>query len=199
MPVSLGETIYIPPAPQFPPRKPWTREEYEACERAGLWEGQHYELVQGELINKMGKNRRHVLASRCVSHVLGGVFGWQRVIFEGPIDVAPEDHPTSDPEPDIYVLRTTEFAGNEPTPAELVLIVEISDTTLSFDTHIKAALYARAGVADYWVLDLNGRRLIVHRDPSGSVYKSVTEYGEKERMAPLAAPEHEILVADLLA
>jgi hypothetical protein len=143
MPVALGETVYTPPAPQFPPRKPWTREEYEACERAGLWEGQHYELVQGELINKIGKNRRHVWGSRHVSHILEAVFGWQRVIFEGPIDVAFEDHPTSEPEPDIYVLKTAGFAGNEPTPAELVLIVEISDTTLTFDTTVKAALRAR--------------------------------------------------------
>jgi Uma2 family endonuclease len=63
---------------------------------------------------------------------------------------------------------------------------------------IKAALYARAGIAEYWALDLNGRRLIVHRDPRGSVYKSVVAYSEQERVAPLSASESEVLVADLL-
>src|SRR5215469_8945571 len=114
MPVVLGETVYTPPAPQAPPRKPWTREEVEACERAGLWEGQHYELVLGQLINKMGKNRPHVLGSRRARRVLEGVFGWERVIAEGPIDVASEDNPLSKPEPDIYVLLTPEFEGDRP-------------------------------------------------------------------------------------
>jgi Uma2 family endonuclease len=62
-----------------------------------------------------------------------------------------------------------------------------------------AALYARTGIPEYWALDLNGRRLIVHREPGGSVYKSVIAYSEQERLAPLAAPEREVLVADLLA
>jgi Uma2 family endonuclease len=199
MPVALGETVYTPPAPQYPPRKPWTREECEACERAGLWEGQHYELVHGELINKMGMNRPHVFGVRRVRRALEQVFGWERVFSEGSIDVAPADHRTSDPEPDVYVLRAHGFHGKQPAPAELVLVVEVSDATLTWDSTIKAALYARAGISEYWVVDLNGRRLIVHRDPSGSVYKSVVAYNEQERVTPLAAPDREVLVADLLA
>jgi Uma2 family endonuclease len=198
MPVALGETIYTPPAPQYPPRKLWSREEYEAFERTGLWEGQHYELIEGELINKMGKNKPHVIGNQRVHHILNEIFGWQRVFSESPIDVAPEDRPTSEPEPDFYVLRSPGFRGDRPAPDELALIVEISDTTLTWDTTTKAALYARAGIADYWVLDLNGHRLIVHRDPSGNIYKSVIAYNEQERVAPLAAPRGEVLVADLL-
>ena len=60
MPVALGESVYTPVAPQNPPRVPWTREEVRACERAGLWEGRLYELVNEELITKMGKNSPHV-------------------------------------------------------------------------------------------------------------------------------------------
>lgn len=169
-----------------------------ACERAGLWEGQHYELVQGELINKMGKHSSHVFGTRQVRHILEAVFGWEKVFSEAPIDVAPEDHATSDPEPDIYVLEAGVFSGEEPMPSELALVAEIADRTLDFDIKIKAPLYARAGIPEYWVLDLHGRRLIVHRNPSGSVYKSVVAYNEQERVSPLAAPDREISVADLL-
>jgi len=197
MPVALGESTYTPPVPQTPPRKPWTREECEACERAGLWEGQHYELVQGELINKMGKKSPHVFGTRQTRHMLEQVFGWKRVVSEGPIDVAPEDNHTNEPEPDIYVLSSEDFRGR-PKAHDLVLIVEVADTTLAFDTQIKAPLYARAGIPEYWVLDLNGRRLIVHRNPSGSVYKSVVAYSEKEGVSLLAAPDRQVPVADLL-
>jgi Uma2 family endonuclease len=197
MPVALGESVYTPPAPQFPPRKRWTRAECQAYERAGLWEGQHYELIEAELINKMGKNSPHVFGSRKARWALEEIFGRERVVSEGPIDVAPEDNPTNEPEPDIYVLRAPEFRG-QPTPADLVLVVEVADTTLPFDTTTKAALYARAGIPEYWVIDLNGRRLLVHRQPSGNVYKSVIAYSEQERVAPLAAPESAVLAASLI-
>src|ERR1700678_623537 len=84
-----------------------------------------------------------------------------------PIDVSPEDNPSNEPEPDIIVLNRDflNFRSANPSPQDLHLVVEVADTTLNFDLTTKAALYARAGVADYWVLDVNGRRLIVHREP----------------------------------
>lgn len=198
MPEALGESLHTPPEPRFPPRKPWTREECQACEHAGLWQGQHYELVEGELIDKMGKNMPHVFGVRRVRRFLEQAFGWERVLSEAPIGVAQQDYRTSEPEPDVYLLREPRLAGRQPGPSDLALVVEISDTSLAFDLGVKAALYARAGIAEYWALDLNGRRLIVHRSPSEGVYKSVTAYNEHERIAPLAAPEHEVPVADLL-
>jgi len=197
MPVDLGESVYTAPAPQSPPRKKWTREECQASECAGLWQGQHYELIEGELIDKMGKKRRHVQAARSVAHALEQIFRWDFIATEAPIDVSPEDNPASEPEPDVYVLRTRAWPGNNPRPEHLALVVEISDSTLNFDLGVKAGLYARAGIVEYWVLDLNSRRLIVHRDPSGSVYKTVVAYSESEGVAPLSS-QQEVLVIDLL-
>ena len=68
-------------------------------------------------------------------------------------------------------------------------MVELADTTLSFDLAVKAALYARAGIVEYWVLDLAGRRLVVHRDPRDGRYGSVTAYSEQEGAAPVLAPD----------
>src|SRR5947209_7069527 len=94
-------------------------------------------------------------------------FGERFVHPESPIDVAPEDNPTNEPEPDLIVLNRdlSNFSSANPRPQDLHLVVEVSDTTLNFDLTIKTALYARAGIVEYWVLDVSGRRLIVHRDP----------------------------------
>jgi len=76
-------------------------------------------------------------------------------------------------------------------------VVEVSDSSLGFDLTTKAALYARAGIVEYWVLDVAGRRLIVHRDPRAGRYISVAAYGEEESVAPLAALESLLRVGDL--
>lgn len=162
--------------------------------------GQHLELVEGELINKMGKKRPHVEAAARMLRQLMKMFDETLVYPEAPVGVAPEDNPTSEPEPDIVVMRP-EFGGyrpEQPKPNEFALVVEVADTTLNFDLTTKAALYARAGIVEYWVLDLNGRRLIVHRDPQAGVYESIVAYGENERVAPLTAAEHTLLVRDVL-
>jgi len=201
MPVALGETSYSPPAPQCPPRKRWTREECEAYQRAGFWDGQHYELINGELINKVPKYLPHTLGIRRLVDALRRVFGADPVLWETSIEVAAEDLRTNEPEPDVIVLNRSpsEISGKEPATVDIVLVAEVSDTTLEHDTTVKATLYARAGIPEYWVLDLNGRRLIVHRNPSGSVYKSVSAYAENETVAPLTAPDRIISVSDLFA
>ncbi len=110
-----------------------------------------------------------------------GIFGGRFVETEPSIDVAPEDNPTSEPEPDLIVLTkpSWEFASN-PTPADIRLLVEVSDTTLDFDQKKKALLYARAGIAEYWLLDVKKRSLLVHREPVGGEYQSVRTYSEQE-------------------
>ncbi|MBV9771536.1 MAG: Uma2 family endonuclease [Bryobacterales bacterium] len=190
MPASVSERPLLPAA-QSPPRKRWTRAECEALEAVGIFEQQHVELIEGELIDKMGKNRPHVDAAALLLGWLMQVFGVRRVNAEAPIDVAPEDNPTNQPEPDVIILkrRYSGFRSATPQPKDLDLVVEIADTTLAFDLTVKAALYARAGILEYWVLDLTGRRLIVHRTPEGGRYGAVTAYSEDESVAPLSAPD----------
>ena len=184
--------------PIDPPRKRWTREECAALESSGLWEQQHLELVHGELISKMGKKRPHVNALVAVQAWLVRTFGEQFVNPEAPIDVAPQDNPSSEPEPDLVVLArpSREYTDANPRPSDLRLVVEISGSTLGFDLTTKAELYARAGIAEYWVVDVAARRLIVHREPREGLYRSISAYAEDEAVSPLASPHSEFRVAD---
>lgn len=196
----MPTTLTAPPPtalPIDPPRKKWTRAQCEQLDQAGLLEQQSLELVEGELINKMGKNRPHVNAQLFVMGWLIRVFGLEFVNSEASIDVAPQDNPTNEPQPDLMVLNqpTYRLASSNPRPQDLHLVVEVSDTSLHFDLTRKAALYARAGIGEYWVLDVAGHRLFVHREPQAGQYNSVVEYSKHESVAPLAAPESPFLVS----
>ena len=195
MPAAFSEAI-ASPAEQSAPRKRWTRAECELISMMGLWDGEHLELIDGELINKKGKSSPHVTATMLLHEWLAGVSGFMHVQHQASIDVAPADNPTNEPEPDLVVLRepVSRFKAN-PRPEDILLAVEVADTTLAFDLTQKAALYARAGIPEYWVLDVTGRRLIVHREPADGRYGSVIVYHEQESVAPLASPHSEFRVA----
>jgi Uma2 family endonuclease len=190
MPASLTERL-SPPAVQDPPRKRWSRPECDRLEALGIFEQQRVELIEGELIDKMGKNRPHVDTLTLLFGWLIQVFGLRFVNTEAPIDVAPEDNPANQPQPDLSVLKRdySTFRSATPQPQDLDLVIEIADTSLAFDLTVKAALYARAAIVEYWVLDVPGHRLIVHRDPQSGQYGSVTAYSEQEGIAPLGAPD----------
>ncbi len=106
-------------------------------------------MVHGELISKLGKKRPHLNALVAVQAWLVRTYGEQFVNPETPIDVAPEDNPTTEPEPDLVVLAkpSREFRDANPRPADLRLVVEISDSTLGVDLTTKAELYARAALS----------------------------------------------------
>ena len=187
MPVMLPETP-VPLALRNPPRRQWTRSEREQLEGLGLLNGERWELIEGELLLELPKKRPHVQALAILTGWLISIFGDWFVNAEAPIDVAPEDNPTSEPEPDLIVLRP-EYDPWKTTPQaqDVLLAIEVSETTFEFDNTVKAGLYARAGLREYWVVDLNGRRLIVHRNPAGGRYQSIVAYGEGEHARPLAA------------
>jgi Uma2 family endonuclease len=197
MPVTVTETPSRP-IDQGPRRKRWTRSECAALEAMGVFDQQNLELIEGELIDKMGKNRPHVDQLARLFAWLIQVFGVGFVNSEAPIDVAPEDNPTNEPQPDLFVLRPdySAFRSGTPQPQDLRLVVEVADTTLAFDRTVKAGLYARAGIVEYWILDIPGR-LVVHRDPQAGKYRSIVAYSERESVAPLSAPDSPFRVADV--
>ncbi len=179
-----------------PRRKRWTRDEVKALEQIELFAGKRYELIEGELIDKMGKSRNHTIALREILGWLESVFGRLFIQHEANIDIAQLDNASNEPEPDIVVTRRSyrSLRAGNPKPEDIALVVEISESSLALDLHAKAELYARAGITDYWVVDCRRHRLIVHRDPQDGVYQSKMIYAETECVAPLAAPAQEFPV-----
>ena len=102
-----------------------------------------------------------------------------------------------DPEPDLAVVpgRPRDYAEH---PKTAELIIEVSDTSLDFDTNEKRLLYAEANIREYWVVDINGRRLLVYRDPQAGDYATRQELGTMEVVSPLAASTGSVRVTDLL-
>ncbi len=182
-----------------------TREEYHRAAEAGLFgSDERLELLHGEVFIKMSPQLRpHASAILACGQALTDAFGEGfHVQQQLPIRIQNE----SEPEPDIAVVTGSwrDYADH-PTPVDIRLIVEVSDSTLNADRGRKAALYAEAGIADYWVLNLISRRVESHREPAafsdspfGFAYKSITIYTEEEDIRPLAAPNSMVSVASLL-
>ena len=192
MPSAFLELVAPPPLESLP-RKKWTVCEIEELLSKGWYPGDGYELIDGELIDKkMGKNNPHVVAALLMHEWLVGIFGFRRVHKEDPVNV--DEH--NEPEPDLVVFRAPlQASGRKPQPEDVLLVVEVAASSLAMDRSIKADLYACAGIPDYWVLDVNRRRMIVHREPKDGKYASVVAYSEDESVAPLAAPESAFRVA----
>ena len=182
-----------------PQRKRWTREECRRLSELGFLPGR-YELIDGEIIEKMTKNPPHCIAVMIVAVWLESLFGRYRVRNQDPVVLTRPGGNTMEPEPDLAVIREQNTAYNidHPHAEDLLLVVEVSDTTLDYDLDVKAVIYAAAGIPDYWVLDLNARRLHVQRRPTTDRYLERRTYLEAEEVSPLARPETAIRVADLL-
>lgn len=181
-------------------RKRWTREELDAVERLNFFQPGAYELLEGELFEKMGKHPPHTYVLMAMLRWLRSTFGADFLHHEATIDVSPEDNPTNQPQPDAVVLRESfeVYASRYPGPADIRLIVEVADSSLEQDLRTKRDLYARAGIPEYWVVDLNSRRMIVHRTPVEGKYTDAFALSPEEAVAPLESPERELLVESIL-
>lgn len=184
---------------RFPNRIRWTTSQCRAIVEAGILTGR-YELIEGEVISKMGQKPPHAYVVGAIMAWLIAVFGSEHVRVQLTIDIADSSREVDEPEPDAAVTigPPVQFATRHPGPADLSLVVEVSDSTLRMDRVTKAALYARAGIREYWIMDIVNRQLLVHRGPSATGYAEVVAYSQDERAATLARPDTSVLVSDLL-
>jgi len=181
----------------------WTRAEYDRLIELGVFRTEdRIELIGGELIVAEPKSPEHYTAIRHSARALEAAFGpgWE-VRPDGPIALDDE----SEPEPDIAVVRGSPGDYRHAHPSRPVLTLEISVSSLAWDRERKASLYARAGLSDYWILNLIARVLEVYRDPIpdpaapfGWRYAHREIVAPSGRIAPLAAPAAPVAVADLL-
>ena len=136
----------------------WKRIEYQRLIEAGCFEaGERVELVGGQLIVAEPQASGHFAAIRAVEEALRAVFGpgWE-VRGQGPLALDEE----SEPEPDIGLLRprADRYATGSARAEDVLLLIEVADTSYRYDSRVKLPLYARAGVAETWIVDLGRMR-----------------------------------------
>jgi Uma2 family endonuclease len=181
------------------PHKKFTAAEVDRMLGLGLFEGQRFELIEGDLIDKMGQNPPHEFVLTLFLEYLVALFGARRVRCQCSIDAAAGDRDRTRPEPAFAALREPgPYYSRRPRGDELLLAVEISDTTLAFDRFVKASIYARAGVPEYWVVDLNARAIFVHTTPVDGAYREINRFADHETIAPAGLQTSSILVSELL-
>jgi len=180
-------------APAPAPRR-WTCVDFHRAGEMGLFEGLRAMLIDGVILEQGPMNPPHAIAIELLEIALRPVFviGWRvRVQLPLVVDLF------TDLLPDLAIMAGSprDLAAH---PSTAALVVEVADASLHFDTTDKLELYARAGVAEYWVPDLNGRQLLVFREPHGTAYRSRQALGPADSVSPLAAPAATVRVADLL-
>ena len=128
-----------------------------------------------------------------------GHFGYEKVLSQPSISVAPDETVITHPEPDVLLLNKSgrDIPANEPRPEDISLIVEVSDTTLAYDLGTKAGVYSRAGIAQYLVLDVNGRVVYDHILLANGDYSRVAKV-PGDAVTLLHAPDLALVVDDLL-
>ncbi len=174
MPVHVDETL---------PLHPLSVANVEEMARAGILdEDDHVELLDGVLVQMSPQGSPHAYALRrltALAFPVASAAGLELSI-QGPLDVG---SPISLPEPDLAIVPLT---GRHEHPRHALLVVEMGATSLTIDLVRKARIYATGGVPDYWVLDVKGRALAVHRDPVDGCYTDVRRLGEDETVTALA-------------
>ena len=183
---------------QLESRPPLTVEEFEALAETEGWdEDTRVELLDGEIVWMSPINDPHAACVKRLNGLFNRRFAEDQVLVsvQDPIRIERYD----EPQPDVALLRPRPdfYASATPTPADVLLLVEVSDTTLRTDLGRKARIYASGGVSEYWVVDLNNRVLYVHRSPSGATYTQRQVLAQGERVAATFAPHVEVAVEEV--
>ena len=172
----------------------FTIDELEAMVRAGIiGADERVELIEGQIVELHTPGTRHVWT---VSR-LTRTFARRDSVVITPQSTF-ELHLRGGPEPDLVVLRDSASQFRRPSPADAVLVIEVSDTSLAYDRNVKAPLYARAGVPEYWIVDLKGERVEVFQEPSPDGYRASRFYLRGETLSPSFAPDLTIEVDAIL-
>ncbi len=185
-------------------RNPWvtrralTVAEYHRMGEVGiLTEDDRVELIEGELIAMSPIGSAHSGTVNALNHCLVRAIGDRGVVaVQNPVQL--DD--LSEPQPDFSVLKPRDdfYRRATPRPADVLLIIEVADSSLNYDRNVKRSLYARHGIPEFWIVNLAAGEIEVCRSPEGEQYASVTPVGREAVLEPQLLPGVTIPVAALL-
>lgn len=179
------------------PRR-WTHDEFIQMAESGIIRpDERVELIDGEIVPMSPAGKRHSSVVLWLSTTLPH---WvqRRALVRVQNTFRLDEHVT--PEPDLLLLRAREdfYLGREAGPGDALLVIEVSDTTLSYDRGVKRALYARYEIPELWIVDVERRTVIVHRAPRGGEYTEVREFGPGEEWESPVLDGRSIRTEDVL-
>ena len=179
-------------------RRRFTADDYQRMGQAGiLSEDDRVELIDGEVVAMTPIGPRHGASVDRTNRALVNAAGDRAIVrVQGAVrlDLFHE------PEPDIVLLRprTDFYATQQPGPGDILLIIEVAESSIDYDRDVKSRIYARSGIPEYWLVDLNDNVLVCHHEPKDGAYQRVTQYRRDQAVAPRLLPECMISADDLL-
>jgi Uma2 family endonuclease len=182
-----------------PLKRLFTRDEYYAMAKAGILKPEdRVELIEGEIYRMPPIGNSHAGCVNRLVRLFSVLTAADRAVLspQNPVNLTD----ISVPQPDITLLRPREdfYGDGHPTPEDVLLLVEVADSSIGFDRHTKIPLYARCGILEAWLVDINKKVLEVHRNPTPTGYRKTQRFRPGDRVAPLAFPDFEIAVESIL-
>ena len=169
-------------------RRLFTAAEYERMAEAGiLTEDDRVELIEGEIVNMPPIGSHHSGRTNRLNTLLNRQVGSGIIVsVQNPIRLT--EH--SEPQPDLALLRfrADYYTESHPTPADVLLVVEIAETSLDYDRRVKVPQYARALIPEVWIVDVRGGAIEQYADPGAGAYRAVRRLGRGEEIISVAVP-----------
>lgn len=172
--------------------------EYHRMAEVGiLSEDDRVELIEGEILEMSPIGSRHAACVDRLNRLLNGFADLSAIVrVQSPIllDV------NSEPEPDISLLRPSDdfYSGGHPTTGDVLLLIEVADTSVERDLEVKLPLYARAGIPETWIVDLPAETIEVHSRPDSGEYRETVRVKRGETVTSRTIPGLEVAVDDIL-
>lgn len=181
----------------FLPYHRWTVYEYHQMATAGLLdETDRVELIDGEMIDMAPIGSKHAfLVDRFAELLGGGPRAVYMVRVQNPVLLGERN----EPQPDIALVRRDNYTDRHPGPDDILLIVEVSDTTLEYDRDVKFPLYARQNIPEVWLLDVNANELTIYREPIDGQYRLIRKPTVTEMVSPTLVPDVQIILSEVLS
>ncbi len=188
--------VGVAPAPLVGENAPMGADEFLRLKESGVFGARRVELRRGRLVLKMPTSLLHMKALAKVLSALG-IFTSDEVFVGSQSTIRLSLYEA--PEPDAFVVRgDVDDAEEEVTPDRILFVVEVSLTSLRDDRTEKAAIYAEAGIPEYWIVNPAARQIEVRRYPSEGTYQEVVVHSDAAEIAPLFAPETRIAGRSLM-
>jgi Uma2 family endonuclease len=168
-------------------RRRFTVHDYHRMAEVGiLHEDERVELIEGDVVEMTPIGSRHAMCVIALNRLLVRQAGDQALVSpQNPVRLSER----LEPQPDMTVIRARDYEGSLPGPEDVLLLIEVSDTTLSYDRNVKLPLYARAGIPEVWIVDLAGEVIERHTNPAGDSYRHVERARRGEEIRSAALPE----------